>query len=314
MPRAVRSPMPESVIAGWKGRNALHNHDHPNVRDTKIPRRTDSDGIWEWSWAPESPIQLTVGGEVYADQVLELEADAPSALVVLKAEHRVRGRVTDAMTGKPIQAFTVVLSTSPQGLYSLRSRTQSSTARTDSSITLPRYPNTRSAFGSRPCAIALRTVPCSGSVTITPERRISACNRARRSRADRRCRRPACAQGQSSRWRRRRKMRAFGRTDRQQDVHGLLRGGSRSPTPANRGASWRNRTPASSSANSRPIDTMPEHSRCGPMQPSAVNSAMAGKPVQGATILLGNIRGGGNAKPKFDNERTSQGHWPGRAL
>ena len=45
------------IIAGWKGRNALHNHDHPNVRDPNIPRRTNSDGIWEWSWAPESPIR-----------------------------------------------------------------------------------------------------------------------------------------------------------------------------------------------------------------------------------------------------------------
>ena len=31
-------------IEGWNRRKALHNHDHPNVHDTKIPRRTDSNG------------------------------------------------------------------------------------------------------------------------------------------------------------------------------------------------------------------------------------------------------------------------------
>ena len=42
---------------------------------------------------------------------VEIAGGAPESTVTLKAEHRVTGRVTDAATGKPILAFTVIPST-----------------------------------------------------------------------------------------------------------------------------------------------------------------------------------------------------------
>src|SRR5262249_39706334 len=44
----------------------------------------------------------------FANQELEVEGGGPERPIVLRAEHRVRGRVTDAVTGKPIAAFSVV--------------------------------------------------------------------------------------------------------------------------------------------------------------------------------------------------------------
>jgi len=98
----------EVIIRGWKGRQALHNHHHPKVHDTKIPRGTDSNGNWEWTWAPNSPVQVTIGGKGFAYQELDIGPGDSGRTIALRAEHRVRGRVTDAMTGKPIAAFTVV--------------------------------------------------------------------------------------------------------------------------------------------------------------------------------------------------------------
>ncbi len=107
---AAGTEVPKAYVSirGWMGRQALYNHDHPKVRDTKIPRRTDSNGVWEWTWAPEGPVELEVSAEGFAEQKLEVGGGAPEKTIALKTEHRVRGRVTDAVTGAPIAAFAVV--------------------------------------------------------------------------------------------------------------------------------------------------------------------------------------------------------------
>lgn len=95
------------TIQSWNGRQALHNHEHPNVRDNKIPRRTDSAGVWEWTWAPVTSIGFKVNAVGYAGQELNLGGGEPERTIVLRAEHRITGRVTDAVTGKPIPEFRV---------------------------------------------------------------------------------------------------------------------------------------------------------------------------------------------------------------
>ena len=103
-------PMPRAQvqIAEWMGRKSLHNHDHPNVRKTGIPRNADDNGVYEWSWAPDAPVKLQVGRMGFAYVPLEIGGGGATHTVVLKAEHRVAGRVTDATTGRPIPAFTVI--------------------------------------------------------------------------------------------------------------------------------------------------------------------------------------------------------------
>jgi uncharacterized GH25 family protein/thiol-disulfide isomerase/thioredoxin len=103
-------PMPRASVQvdGWMGKKSLHNHDHPNVRKTGIPRNADEDGDYEWSWAPDAPVKLQVGREGYASVPLEVGGGGETRTVELKSEHRITGRVTDATTGRPIPAFSVI--------------------------------------------------------------------------------------------------------------------------------------------------------------------------------------------------------------
>jgi RNA polymerase sigma factor (sigma-70 family) len=106
-------PVPRAYvnIMEWKRSKSIqsdHNPNHPPVPDTKIPRRTDADGIWEWPSAPEEPVRLHVYLQGFAESEVEIAGGAPERTVTLKGEHRVKGRVTDAVTGQPIPAFSVV--------------------------------------------------------------------------------------------------------------------------------------------------------------------------------------------------------------
>jgi beta-lactamase regulating signal transducer with metallopeptidase domain/uncharacterized GH25 family protein/thiol-disulfide isomerase/thioredoxin/Leucine-rich repeat (LRR) protein len=97
-------------IQRWRGGESLYNIKHPNVLDNKIPWNADKNGVWEWTWAPDDPVELYIDAYPlkYAPLELEIAGGAPPRTITLKPEHRVTGRVTDAVTGKPIPAFTVI--------------------------------------------------------------------------------------------------------------------------------------------------------------------------------------------------------------
>jgi RNA polymerase sigma factor (sigma-70 family) len=98
-------------IRGWKGRKSLqsdHNPNHPKVPDTKIPRRASAEGIWQWDSAPDDSVKLAIGMPGFAPHELEIAGGTPERTIVLKPDHRITGRVTDAVTGKPIPAFTII--------------------------------------------------------------------------------------------------------------------------------------------------------------------------------------------------------------
>lgn len=102
-------PVPKAYIsvAEWQGKNALHTHKHPDVHDTRVPTQTDENGVYDWDWAPQSPVKLLVQG--FGSAVVVVAAGGePEQTVVLKGPYIVTGRVTDARTGQPIPAFTVV--------------------------------------------------------------------------------------------------------------------------------------------------------------------------------------------------------------
>src|SRR5262249_25526465 len=98
-------------ISGWKGLKSLqtdHNPNHPPVPDTGIPRKANAEGVWEWAAAPDDPVTLHVWSKGFGESEVEIGGGAPERTVMLKVEHRVTGRVTDAATGKPVPAFTVI--------------------------------------------------------------------------------------------------------------------------------------------------------------------------------------------------------------
>lgn len=91
----------------WKGSQAFESLSHSGS-DNKFPRKADADGVWEWTWAPDGPVKLHIGSKGFAASELQVGGGESTRTVVLKAEHRITGRVTDAVTGKPIPAFTVI--------------------------------------------------------------------------------------------------------------------------------------------------------------------------------------------------------------
>lgn len=106
-------PVPNAYVSllGWKGIKSLysdHNPNHPKVPDTKIPRRANEDGIWQWDSAPDDAVKLQIDLQGFASQELEISGGAAERKVVLKSNHRSTGRVTDAATGKPIPSFSVI--------------------------------------------------------------------------------------------------------------------------------------------------------------------------------------------------------------
>jgi uncharacterized GH25 family protein len=110
---AAGKPVPNVYVSilGWKGSQSLqsmHNPNHPKVPDTKIPQRANAEGIWEWKSAPDDAVKLQISMSGFAHRELEIAGGAAERTVVLKPDHRITGRVTDAATGKPIPSFTVI--------------------------------------------------------------------------------------------------------------------------------------------------------------------------------------------------------------
>jgi hypothetical protein len=119
-------PLPRAYVSitGWKGIRSLqwaHNPNHPKVPDTKIPIRANAEGVWEWSSAPDDPVKLQIGFKGFAETGMEIAGGAPLRTVTLKAEHRITGRVTDAVTGKPMASLTIIpLNVRPDSISAAR--------------------------------------------------------------------------------------------------------------------------------------------------------------------------------------------------
>jgi protocatechuate 3,4-dioxygenase beta subunit len=106
---AANKPVPNASVRliEWKGSRAINNLIFSEI-DTKIPRTANADGVWEWAWASGDPVKLHIGAKGLAAAELEIAGGPSARTVVLKAEHRITGSVNDAVTGKPIPAFTVI--------------------------------------------------------------------------------------------------------------------------------------------------------------------------------------------------------------
>ena len=109
---AAGKPVPDAyvIINGWKGGKSLQTYFNPNhtkVPDPRIPDKADADGVWEWTWAPDDLVKLIIEAKGLPPTELEIAGGAPERTITLQID-RVVGRVTDAATGKPIPAFTVI--------------------------------------------------------------------------------------------------------------------------------------------------------------------------------------------------------------
>jgi thiol-disulfide isomerase/thioredoxin/uncharacterized GH25 family protein len=104
-------PIPDAwfQIAGWRGAESLYNYDHPNVLNSGIPRESDENGIYEWTWAPDDEVsfRISTGGE-YAAADTKFTANDSEQEFVLHSKLRLHGQVRDAKTGEPIAKVRIV--------------------------------------------------------------------------------------------------------------------------------------------------------------------------------------------------------------
>ncbi|MEO1088338.1 MAG: carboxypeptidase-like regulatory domain-containing protein, partial [Acidobacteriota bacterium] len=89
-------PVPNATvsIARWRGANALYNHRHPNVPDSEVPRKTDKQGLFLWSWAPADAVTYRIWAKGYASQQVTLVATEAEHTVTLAAKLEASGKVT----------------------------------------------------------------------------------------------------------------------------------------------------------------------------------------------------------------------------
>ncbi len=97
-------------ILQWRGAKSLYNHKHPNVLDTKIPRRANEQGDFIWNWAPEDEVIYSFGQTGYEPiRQRAVTANGEIVVVLMQPKLTVRGTITNAVTGKPVEKFKVAI-------------------------------------------------------------------------------------------------------------------------------------------------------------------------------------------------------------
>lgn len=103
-------PLPKAYVQvdEWRGTEALYTHVHPNVLTSGIPSRADGNGLFTWDWAPEDAVQYRISAIGYTSVILALIAKDQPHVVQLVSPPTIFGKVTDAVTNKPIESFRVI--------------------------------------------------------------------------------------------------------------------------------------------------------------------------------------------------------------
>ena len=104
------NPIPNVYVRvrRWRNSEAMYNYRHPNVLDTKIPGISNSEGLYNWNWAPKDSVTFSFNAKKFAsvDGVELAAADKPHE-IELKPHLYVSGTVTDEQ-GENLDSFMVV--------------------------------------------------------------------------------------------------------------------------------------------------------------------------------------------------------------
>ena len=116
-------PVPNAyvMVQEWRGSEAMYNYRHSNVLDTKIPRISDSNGLYTWDWAPADPVTFQFSAKNFSvkSDVALAAAEKPHR-VTLDPSLYISGNVRDE-DGNNLEKFLVVPMTgSSRGLHENR--------------------------------------------------------------------------------------------------------------------------------------------------------------------------------------------------
>jgi len=81
-------PIPEVAVGidGWRGGKSLYNVKHPIVLETQIPRRSDTNGVYEWTWAPDDQVRYQFWKTGFREMTKTLVADGSEQTIQLTPE------------------------------------------------------------------------------------------------------------------------------------------------------------------------------------------------------------------------------------
>jgi thiol-disulfide isomerase/thioredoxin/uncharacterized GH25 family protein len=95
-------------IVKWHGAEALYNYKHSNVAEVKIPRTSDSRGMFEWNAAPDDAVEYRFYKQGFAMETATIVADDAEHVQALIPQLRFAGQVQDAKTGQPLDDYLVM--------------------------------------------------------------------------------------------------------------------------------------------------------------------------------------------------------------
>ncbi|WP_157605194.1 carboxypeptidase regulatory-like domain-containing protein [Schlesneria paludicola] len=104
-------PAARVQITKWGRIESLPNASNAEGLDSGIPMRSDENGLFVWDGAPDEAITYSISARVDSEFRMNMVVLVPRAeehVVALRPLLKISGSVTDAVTGKPIEAFSVV--------------------------------------------------------------------------------------------------------------------------------------------------------------------------------------------------------------
>jgi len=96
-------------ITRWRGQQSMFFEGINNLFDAIAPMRSNSEGVFEWTWAPDDGVQYVFTKQGFAHAEVGLTASDDSEHV--QTLHRlldISGTVKDATTGQPIDKFLAI--------------------------------------------------------------------------------------------------------------------------------------------------------------------------------------------------------------
>lgn len=104
-------PIPEVRvgITRWRGQQSMFFEGINNLFDAIAPMRSDSEGVFEWTWAPDDGVQyvFTKQGFAHAEAGLTASDDSKHVQTLYRLLE-ISGTVKDATTGQPIDKFLAI--------------------------------------------------------------------------------------------------------------------------------------------------------------------------------------------------------------
>lgn len=76
-------PRVEVTIRKWQGAESLYNDQDPELVRTRVPRKAGFDGVYEWHWAPDSPVEFEFVRPGYAKKTASIAADGREHVITL---------------------------------------------------------------------------------------------------------------------------------------------------------------------------------------------------------------------------------------